>query len=375
MAKTKQKIEIALLDALRFVSLAQRARGLDPERYCRLGMRSATAFNGVIAAGIRIDNELQCCPQTARLIAALEECENGYTITHAAFDRLVVQSGQFTADIPLYDPVALQGAWPDAKSIHVDDSLKAALLAVVGVTNEKSDRMHESAVLMQSGNCVATDGNIILEAWHGFDLPPDIILPKAIIVALNKAKKELCGIGYGETTVTFWFPDNSWLRTQRYLAKWPKSTLFDTPTRPIPIPATLFSAAQQLTPFSEDGELYCKDGQASSHPFAKETAFAAQLRVGVPGIDRSRIFKLSSLSAASEFATEYDDRSVANRTFMYGIAPIKLGSKKNEYKAVKMRAVFAHKDETQLPETEPLPVTDSMRNWAAQPLTDDDIPF
>ena len=365
MAKTKSNANwIGLLQALQFIAVAQRAVGNDMERHCMLYAHYATAFNGLIAAGMRIEEDLQCCPHTVKLIAALENCGEGYNIGHVAQDRLMVASGDFTASIPLIDGSVLQWAMPDPKQIVVDDTLKAAMFAVVGVVNDKAERVHESAVLMQSRTCAATDGIVILEAWHGWDLPPNILLPKACVVALNKARKQLIGIGFGDTTVTFWFEDQSWIRTQRYLAEWPKSTLLKTMLYNFrELPPSLFIAAHKLAPFSEDGNLYCWQNKARSHPFSQANAFTGQLSADVEGVTESRIYKLATLFAIQSFATQIDDSTMRNRSFVSGIADVKIGTKKAERMDIKVRGVFSHSSEgrdvgTGKPEIE-----------------DDDIPF
>lgn len=379
MAKKANKPDIGLLHALEFISVAQRANGSDNERHCMLSDHAAVAFNGVIAAGARIQDDLRCCPQTAKLIAALGHCDPGWQIAQLQ-DRLVIQSGEFTANVPIMDGTQLQWAWPDPKLIDVNDDLRAALMAVVGVVNEKSDRVHESAILMQANNCTATNGVVILESWHGWQLPPDILLPKAAVTALTKVKKPIVGVGYGATTVTFWYADNTWLRSQRYLAKWPKSTLLDTPTHPIALPLQLFQAAEALRPFSENGNLYCWQGKASSHPFATPNAFNGQLRADVPGITASRVYSLATLDDIAAFATSYDDTTLPKRTFVYGVSTIKLGTKKSESQPVRVRGVFSHSTEDG-PARDPAlpPPVGTMETWQtrdyAYNVSDDDIPF
>lgn len=365
MPKKSNSPDIGLLHALQFISVAQRANGSDNERHCMLSNGAAVAFNGVIAAGQRISEDLRCCPQTSKLMAALARCEPGYQLAQLQ-DRLVVQSGEFVANVPLMDGTLLQWAWPDPKTVDVNNDLKAALMAVVGVVNEKSDRVHEAAVLMQANNCTATNGVVILESWHGWDLPPDILLPKAAVVALAKIRKPVAGVGFGATTVTFWFADNTWMRTQRYLAKWPKSTLLDTTTYPTPLPLQLFKAVEALRPFSEDGNLYCWQGKASSHPFASPNAFNGQLRADVPGIDRSRIYPIATLDSIESFATTYDDTTIPQRTFVYGFSTIKLGTKKSESQQVRMRAVFSHSTEQDSPRDPMMPPpVGNMETWQA----------
>jgi hypothetical protein len=395
--------DFPLLAALQFISVAQRANGSELERYCRMSMNAAVSFNGLLAAGQRIEETLQCCPQTDKLIAALLQCDEGYSLTQHT-DRLVVTSGTFTAAVPICDPSLLTPAWPDAKQFNVNDDVRAAMIAVHGIVDDKAERVWESAVLLQGKTCQATNGNVMLESWHGWDLPPNVLLPKAIIKSMVKVKKELVGIGYGDATVTFWFADNTWIRTQRYIADWPKSNAFDARTNPVALEPTLFAAARQLGTFSEDGQLYCLHGQASSHPFTKPNAFNAQLRRQVHGFTESRVYQLRSLYAVEPFATSYDDTAMPRRTYVYGVGEVKLGSKKAERVNVKLRGVIVHSmEDEEVDAGMPAPVG-SMETWkqtydpqaglvcdtchwpaalghqagcpnTSGPITDEDIPF
>lgn len=359
----KSQPENKLLSALRFISVAQKYNGSDIERFSMLVFREARAFNNVIAAGCPIEEDLRCCPQTQRLVAALEECKPGYQITLHQDQFLEVRSGEFVANVPLIDGGKLQWCVPDPLLITVDDRLRAALLAIYSIVNEKSDRVHEAAILLQANTCMSTNGRLILEAWHGWDLPPDILIPKSIVKAIDKAKKPLVGIGFGNASATFWFEDKSWLRTQRYLTKYPAHAMMNTATTLRPIHPTLFSAVHQLQAFSEDGQLYCWDNQASSHPFIKPNPFNAKIRAGIQGVQGSRVYPIDTLLAIHPFASQIDDTTIKNRSIVYGKRLVKTGTKKSDVLEVKMRGAFAHtieEDEQPLP---PVNYPPNMATW------------
>ena len=62
---------------------------------------------------------------------------------------------------------------------------------------------------------------MLMEAWHGLDLPPNVPLPKQFVAALVKQKKNLTGFGFSRSSATFYFEDGCWLRTQLYSDEWP----------------------------------------------------------------------------------------------------------------------------------------------------------
>jgi hypothetical protein len=343
-----KSIEIAnpLLTALEFISVAQKAKATDGGTFCMLSMHAAVAFDGLLAAGVRIAEDLHCCPNTQRLIAALCSCSSGYQMTHVAHDRLLVQSGEFQAHVPLCDPRTLTWPQPDPKLVVADNKIVAALKAVSGVINDKAAILHEAAILLQGQTCVGTNGAVILEAFHGWDLPPDILLPKAIVAALVNAHKPLVAMGYGTDTVTFWFEDDSWIRTQRYVEKYPDAhKLLATPVQMIPFPIGLFTATDQLAPFSEDGQVYCANGKASSHAFGKADSFNARLTLDVSGINESRIYRIDTIKIVRKIVTHFDDQTLPKRTFFMGGMDVKLGTKKSDIVRVPVRGVMTHGSE------------------------------
>jgi hypothetical protein len=158
------------------------------------------------------------------------------------------------------------------------------------------------------------------------------------------------GIGYGATTVTFWYEDDSWIRTQRFVETYPDvAKLLNTPVNAIPFPIGLFSAAKQLAPFSEDGRIYCANGKASSHAFGKADTFNARLTLDVSGINASRIYMLESIKHVEKYIQRYDDQVMPKRTFFYGGAEIKLGTRKADVARIQVRGVMTHDSEDVMP--------------------------
>ena len=364
----------SLLVALDFISCAQRPNGHDTQRHCMLSMHTAVAFDGLIAAGIRIVEELHCAPNTARLIAALENCSPGYSISHVAYDRLLVQSGDFQAYVPLCDPSTMQWAKPDVKQVVADDKIKAALKAVSAVVSDKAQLLQDGAILLQANTCVGTNGSVVLEAFHGWDLPPGILLPIGCVKALMKTQKPIVGIGYGNDTVTFWYEDESWIRTQRYIGEYPDAvSLLNASGDKIPFPIGLFTAVKQLAPFSEDGQVYCWNGKASSHPFTKQDSLNASLTLDVSGINDSRVYSISSIKLIEKFVQRYDDQTINKRTFFSGASLVKLGTRKSQTITVPMRGAMTHGTEVADAIDPHAPV--ALGHNYTHSTDDDDIPF
>ena len=90
------------------------------------------------------------------------------------------------------------------------------------------------------------------------------------------------GLGYSKSSVTFWFEDTSWIKTQLYNEKWPNvARIFNTQHTPsIPLPQHLWAAIDAVKDFSPDGNLYARSGCLASH--AQEGVGASFECEGIP---------------------------------------------------------------------------------------------
>lgn len=268
----KRKNESAaqpLIDALAFVGIAQSDIGAVEQTHCRFGYKALTAFDGVLAAGIPVETELLCCPHTGRLQKALERCDGVFSLAENANGSLTVSSGKFKAHIPLVRPDELMFVNPDEPIAPITDEVKTALLIASELAKEGAQRVIEASVLLRYGSAIGTNGHVVIEAWHGCDLPT-VVLPKSFITALKKVNKPLAQFGFGNSSVTFWFEDGSWLRSQLYNEPWPK-TLDEVLACPVPLtplPEGFYDAVETVSPFTDDNYIRFVAGAVQTHSTA-----------------------------------------------------------------------------------------------------------
>lgn len=396
-AKKPEVFDNQLLRAVEFVALAQRKTGDVRQTYCMLNQGQIVAFDGVLAASCKIQEPLQCMPHTGKLLAALSQCGQSFSITQIAADQLRVQSGDFQALVPcLTDWSTMQWAWPDALAATINDNLKAALKIVLPLVNEKAPRIEMASVLVQDQSLLATNGAVVVEALHGINLPPNIILPKAAVSAISKAVKVLTGIGFGQGTATFYFDDGSWMRTQLFLDTWPVVThIFGTadhllPYNPQHVPPGLFESITKVAPFSEDGKAYCGPNGVSSHSKYKLNVNSSTTTFDNVAMAESRVYVISNMKYLAKLGVKaeqtYDDKARPNTTFFFGALPVKVGTKKADVLTITYRAATIHEFDkpAEPPAVQPQQIHQQMP-YAAQPpqqvdyaaptFSDDDIPF
>lgn len=254
------------LEAINFLSCITKDVGAPFETHIALYNKTALAGNGVTAAGISIEEDLIAAPHNKTLQTALGKCGEGYSLTQLDASKLVLKAGKFKAIIPCLDINLLTQIYPDEPCATIDDRLKEALSVIEIIKSENAQRVELLSFLLNGQSLIATDGKIILEYWHGIDLPTNIPIPKSIITPILQNKKKLIRFGFSTSSVTFYFEDGSWVKSQLYAAQWPRvDHIMDKACNAFPVPIDFFKALDAVTPFSEEGNIYFERELLCSH--------------------------------------------------------------------------------------------------------------
>lgn len=272
----KSKSKEGLISALNFISVAQDEKEADIpyKNHCVLHNNTAVAFNGILTAGCKIEESLEICPHTYKLIAALERTTKDISITELE-GRLSVKSGAFSAFVPCWHE-DMPSLAPDPALAPISDSLKIGFEMISGFTvNNDKKKIVECSILLQANSMIATDTACMLEFWHGLDLPT-CVLPKAFVSAVMNVNKGLKAFGYSGNSCTFWFEDDSWIKTQLYNEDWPDISKIFKECKPEPLPKGFYEALRNIEPFSNGKEaekvVFFYEGQLQSHRDKSEGA-------------------------------------------------------------------------------------------------------
>lgn len=262
--KPKQEASPSLLTALKFISLAQHKEGESYKTHCKLAHKMATAFDGVIACGHSIDDSLDAQPHTETLLKALSKSTDGLSITHVD-NQLCIVSGKLKVYVPC-DPAPQIAVKPDPSVGTLDSRLLAALRIVGDLPEEGEDRLVCRSVLMQSGSVVGCRrGHVIIEAWHGIDMPPGLCVPIRAVKAILDSKKELQSFGFSDRSLTIYFADNSWIRTQLDEGRYPDyGRMLDVSANFSIIQEGIEESVRTCSEFSKDGRVRFRSGAVAS---------------------------------------------------------------------------------------------------------------
>lgn len=294
-SKKKANPASSLIAALKFISPAQKKAGQTSVQFCSISNKWVAASDGILTIACPIDEDLSACPNTLLFIEALSKATDELSITQLSLNTLVVSSGAFRALVPCVGFEEVPITAPDEKCAVIDDKIKDAFSSVAGILTEGSPIATYAAVLLQANSAVATNGAAILEYWHGIDLPPGMMIPKASALAILKAPKNLIGFGFSQSSATFYYEDGSFIKTQLFGERYPnyQNVITCENVNPVPVQAEFFDALRAIEAFSPNGHVFFENGamlsamrqeEASSYQvegLTGEMGFAVKLLLSV----------------------------------------------------------------------------------------------
>ncbi|AKI28738.1 DNA polymerase processivity factor [Stenotrophomonas phage vB_SmaS-DLP_2] len=264
----------SLLAALKFVAIAQKKAGPTNVQFGHIAHNWAAASDGVLTVAHPIEEDLVACPHTLQFIDALSKVGEELSITQLTANALAVSSGAFRALVPCvgFDDVPITA--PDPQCATIDDRIKTAFAAVAGLATDGAPNATFAAVLLQAGSAVATNGAALLEAWHGIDLPPGMMLPKCAAVAVAKAGPALTGFGFSASSATFYFENGAFIKTQLYGERYPNyQIVFEVEgLNPWPVPDDFYNGVRAIQSFSPNGNVFFDDGAVLSKMHKEEAS-------------------------------------------------------------------------------------------------------
>lgn len=305
MARSPRKpkaVTNELLTAIQFVGSVLKDEGSPSETHILLSNGWAVAFNGVVGAGASIKSDIYAAPNYKLFQAALAKCGDEYSIVQEG-SNLKITSGKFKAIVPCLDPILINTSNIDPNIAPINDEFKIALEATGALASETGQTIHSASILMKGQSLISTEnGVVLLEFWHGNNLPTDIAIPKALVAPLTKTIKKLTGFGCSDTSVTFYFEDGNFIKSQLYSDKWPDvGRILNNETNPFEVPKDLWEGIAAVEKHSVDGLVYFDSDVIRSHP--NNTVGASY---EIKGLPRGPIFNIKQLLSIKNYVKKID---------------------------------------------------------------------
>lgn len=306
-----------LLAALQFVGSVQPKRSANPaDTHCRFFGSKLVASAGPLSAGIPVTEEIECCPNTLKLIDALKQCPDAINLTMLTPKELSVKSGNFQATIPCIEQHELPAIYPNVQTHNVTLEFEQALKQVGAIVSDRAKTILQSSVQLLDGSIVGSNGDVILEAWHGCPGPIGPILPKLFINAIKKQRgKSLYSLGTAIDSLTAHYDDGSWIKTavQADPAFPDLRSFLSLNSNPGPMPLGFFEAIERLEAFSQDRRIYLTAEGICTDNYRTDGAInlCADLPIGIS-------FTIESLQLLNGIAEKIDFNVSSRMAYFFG---------------------------------------------------------
>ncbi len=309
---------MTLREAVQFVKPASNDE-LAAHAYLRIGGGYVTASDGILSAGHPVEEDLAVCPHAEKLASALKRVGDRYSVTALDPGRLSVKGAKLRAVVPCVAPETLPSVAPDPNIAPIGEPLRQAFKTLVPLVKEDGQRLIEYSFLINNGMMSATNGQVILQYWHGTNLPPNLIIPRKFGLLASKLDG-LSGFGFSDKSVTFWYENQSWLRCSLCVGEWPDiDALLNIENNAKPLPDDFFEAIKAIEDFSEDGAVRLSPGKVkSSYVNEGGDGPITGASFDCEGLDAKATFNIKLLSMLNGVATSMDFATHEDRALFYG---------------------------------------------------------
>jgi hypothetical protein len=245
-----------MLDALRFVSTAVARKDFIPDlTHFKIEDGRITGFNGMVALSSDIDLDLTVMPSAGQLIDAIRACKETISLNVTETGRLAVKSGKFRAYVNCLPKQSAVFVEPEGQSIDMGPDFLTGIKKVAPIMGIDASRPWAMGIKLVGESMFATNNVMMVQYWHGSPLPFDIIIPAAAVSELLRINEDPTEVQLTSNSITFWFGNERWLRTQLVVGDgWPihlvdKIMAIESNTLLTPFPVGFFDAVKTLEPF------------------------------------------------------------------------------------------------------------------------------
>lgn len=292
-----------MINSLKFVMGAVAKKDFAPE-LCHFHIQGGTVrgYNGMLGLCCPINLNIDVKPNAIQFVKAIQTCKDTVALHVTDKGKLAIKSGNFRAFVECI-PGDFPEVVPEGREIQLDGNLLKAIKVLAPFIAEDASRQWARGILFRGRSAFATNNVVIVEYWLNYDFPVDLNIPKAAVQELIRIGEEPSSMQISDTSVTFHFSGNRWLRTQTYDLAWPNvSAILDLPSNPIAPPEGLWQAVEDISPFVNDlGNIFFGDGKVATSCNDGEGA-----SVEVPGIDHMGCFHFKQLALLEKVVEKID---------------------------------------------------------------------
>lgn len=250
-------------------------------------------YNGTLALCSPLSLDIDCKPEALPLIKAIANCNDTVQMSLTPTGRLAIKSGSFKAFINCIDQETPH-VEPEGEPLEIDGAaLLEAFKCVLPFISNDASRQWSNGVLLDGESVFATNNITAVEYWVGVKFPYKCNVPRSCIKEMLRIGKPPLHAQITETSITFHYDDNCWIRTQLFGNEWPDlRNILAAPSNALPFNELLFPALDKLKPFVDKlGRVYFADNVVSTSLVDNEGA-SNEIHIASDGLYNIEILNL-----------------------------------------------------------------------------------
>lgn len=245
-----------MIEALKFVQGAVAQKDFVPElTHFKIASGHIMGFNGHLALCSPIDLDIEACPKASTFTKAVLSCGDKTSLSLTPTGRLAIKSGGFKAYIECIPDLGFT-TYPVGEAYAAPDNLLEALRVAVPFIGQDASRLWSMAVHLEDSTLYVTNNIIAMRVYTGMTTPP-LTIPHNAVRELLRINEKPTAIQTDQSSLTFWYADNKWMRCQLVEQQWPVAQLGkildDTAGDLQDIPENFYDGLEKLKPFVTEG--------------------------------------------------------------------------------------------------------------------------
>lgn len=299
-----------MLDALRFVAAAVAKKDFVPDlTHLRIRDGRISGFNGTIALSSEIDVDLDIFPHASKFMAAIKACPGTIALNMTPAGRLAVKSEKFRSFVDCLADESTRFPEPEGETVDLGENFMPGIRALAPAMGVDASRIWAMGIKLQNQSMFATNNVMLVEYWHGTEIPLDVVIPDVCIKELLRINENPTRVQVNDRSITFWFGEGRWLRSQLIEPHgWPiakmEHVLSASEGEQQPFPVGFFEAVETLKPFLADaGTVFVSPDKLST---SRTEGEGTSVDVSIPGVTDMQAYHHRQLTLLGEIAKTID---------------------------------------------------------------------
>lgn len=222
-------------------------------------------FNGVLAISTPTDLAVNAAPKAAQFVKAVERvpADEEIVLNLTEAGRLSIKAGRFRAYVECHeDAERAIKIEPEGDYAEMPPGLLTVLKKLMPFMGEDATRPWARGVLLRGQSAFATNNIVLVEHWLPINFPSEFTLPAEAVKEMVRVGIDPAGIQVSERSVTFHYPNGSWIRSALNVGEWPDLVkVLNIEHNCQPVPEGFFEAVKRLDAFTtKENHLFFRGG-------------------------------------------------------------------------------------------------------------------